>query len=147
MKHENNKATDKVVNMTLKDGSQKSGQKPDLKSGVGMDRKIEKKKTLFSSRNIMVVAGLTSAVLLYMFFAPGSGRLYKIDGDRVIVAPVVMGEFEDFIPVRGLVTPARTVFLDTVEGDGLRKSMWKMAPQWKRDKFWWTFPILLCSLM
>ena len=121
MKHENNKATDKVVNMTLKDGSQKSGQKPDLKSGVGMDRKIEKKKTLFSSRNIMVVAGLTSAVLLYMFFAPGSGRLYKIDGDRVIVAPVVMGEFEDFIPVRGLVTPARTVFLDTVEGGRVEK--------------------------
>lgn len=125
MKHENNKATDKVVNMTLKDGSQKSGQKPDLKSGqksgVGMDRKIEKKKTLFSSRNIMVVAGLASAVLLYMFFAPGSGRLYKIDGDRVIVAPVVMGEFEDFIPVRGLVTPARTVFLDTVEGGRVEK--------------------------
>lgn len=125
MKHENNKATDKVVNMTLKDGSQKSGQKPDLKSGqksgVGMDRKIEKKKTLFSSRKIMVVAGLASAVLLYMFFAPGSGRLYKIDGDRVIVAPVVMGEFEDFIPVRGLVTPARTVFLDTVEGGRVEK--------------------------
>lgn len=125
MKQENNKAIDKVVNMTLKDGSQKSGRKPDLqsgqKSGVGMDRKIEKKKTLFSSRNIMLVAGLASAVLLYMLFAPGSGRLYKIDGDRVIVAPVVMGEFEDFIPVRGRVTPARTVFLDTVEGGRVEK--------------------------
>lgn len=121
MEQEHNKATDKVVNMTLKDGSQKSGQKSGQKYGMGMDRKIEKKKTLFSSRNIMVIAGLASAVLLYMFFAPESGRLYKIDGDRVIVASVVMGEFEDFIPVRGRVTPARTVFLDTVEGGRVEK--------------------------
>ena len=108
MEQKHNKTDNKVIDMSSKDTSHKSG--------TGMDRKIEKKKGLFSSRNMMIAAGLTIAVLLYMFFVPESGRLYKIDGDRVIVASVVMGEFEDFIPVRGRVTPARTVFLDTVEG-------------------------------
>lgn len=99
-------------------GSQKNTSP---KSGIRMDRKIEKKKTLFSSRNMIMAAGLVSAILLYVFFVPESGRVYKIDGDRVVVAPVVMGQFEDFIPVRGRVTPARTVFLDTVEGGRVEK--------------------------
>ena len=100
--------TDKVVNMASKTLKEKSG--------IGMDRKIEKKRNLFSARNIMIAAGVIGSIVFYMFFAPEGGRVYKIDGDRIIVAPVVMGQFEDFIPVRGRVIPARTVFLDTVEG-------------------------------
>lgn len=100
--------TDKVVNMASKTMAEKSG--------IGMDRKIEKKRNLFSARNIMIAAGVIGSIVFYMFFAPEGGRVYKIDGDRIIVAPVVMGQFEDFIPVRGRVIPARTVFLDTVEG-------------------------------
>ncbi|PCI34067.1 MAG: efflux transporter periplasmic adaptor subunit [Alphaproteobacteria bacterium] len=107
--------------MTPKSSTVKSGLETDQKSGQAMDRRIEKKNTLFSTRNMMIAAGLVGALVLYLAFAPESGRLYKIDGDRVVVAPVVMGQFEDFIPVRGRVTPAQTVFLDTVEGGRVEK--------------------------
>ncbi len=113
MERKHKKSGNRVIDMTHKDSSQKSG--------IGMDRKIEKKRNYFSARNLLVVVGLAAAILLYVLFAPGSGRLYKIDGDRVVVAPVVLGQFEDFIPVRGRVTPARTVFLDTVEGGRVEK--------------------------
>jgi len=39
-----------------------------------------------------------------------------VDQDRIIVSTVISGTFEDFIPVRGRVTPAKTLYLDAIEG-------------------------------
>ena len=36
--------------------------------------------------------------------------------DRIAISTVQSGIFEDFIPIRGRVTPAKTVYLDAVEG-------------------------------
>lgn len=110
--------TDKVVDIAAQE---ETFQHSDDKSGSGMDRKVEKKNILLSSRAMILVAGLVTAILFYVFLMPQGGRVYKIEGDRINVSFVKMGYFEDFIPVRGRVIPARTVFLDTVEGGRVEK--------------------------
>ena len=52
--------------------------------------------------------------LLYQGYQ--SGRSVHIDGQRLSVARVESGTFEDFIPIRGRIAPLKTVFLDAVQG-------------------------------
>jgi len=111
MGNSDRKMKDSVVSMTT------GNEKP----GAGMDRKITQKKSLFSLKNALIASALITFIILLVVFIPQNGRMYKIDGDRVVVAPAIMGHFEDFIPVRGRVIPARTVYLDTVEGGRVEK--------------------------
>jgi len=90
-------------------------------SGAGMDKKIERKKSLISRRNIVVTIFVLALASLYFAISPGAGRVFKLDGNRITIADVREGKFEDFIPVRGRVIPARTVFLDTIEGGRVEK--------------------------
>ena len=50
-----------------------------------------------------------------MFDRSGSRSLVIADS-KVMVAPVSEGLFEDYIPIRGRVTPRKTVYLDVIEG-------------------------------
>ncbi|MFQ5535416.1 MAG: efflux RND transporter periplasmic adaptor subunit [Sphingomonadales bacterium] len=45
----------------------------------------------------------------------------KVSGDRIVISDVVVGRFDDFIPVRGRVTPLRTLYLDAVEGGRIER--------------------------
>ncbi len=84
-------------------------------SGEGMDRKVEKKT--YPTRMLMMAAIITVITALVWFSQSGSGgRSLVVDGNRIIISPVTSGIFEDFIPVRGRVTPRKTVFLDSIEG-------------------------------
>ncbi len=84
-------------------------------SGEGMDRKVEKKT--YPTRMLMMAAIITVITALLWFSQSGSGgRSLVVDGNRIIISPVTSGIFEDFIPVRGRVTPRKTVFLDSIEG-------------------------------
>jgi len=85
-------------------------------SGVGMDRKVEKKK--FSAKKIAFIGAVMIAVSSMAAFIidQAGSRSLKIDEDRIVISPVTTGVFEDFIPVRGRFTPRKTVFLDAIEG-------------------------------
>ncbi len=84
-------------------------------SGAGMDRVIEKKKLPVKQAGIAlaVIAGLA---LAWFAFAPAGGRSLVIDNSRVVTSEVTRGVFEDFIPIRGQVTPRQTIYLDAIEG-------------------------------
>jgi HlyD family secretion protein len=86
------------------------------KSGVGMDRKIEKKKLPLKNLAIGGGIALLVAVLGIYLVDQGSGRSLVIDNNRIVISPVTRGLFEDFIPIRGRVTPKKTVYLDMIEG-------------------------------
>ncbi len=84
---------------------------------MGMDRKIER------SRKPLYIKLALAAVLLGILGTVGHGVLqdaavasFRIERDRLTIASVRQGYFEDFIPVRGSVTPLRTIFLDAIEG-------------------------------
>ena len=84
-------------------------------SGAGMDRLVEKKK--FSPKLISgVVATIVVLILGGIYLNQGEGRSLIVDNSRITISKVRTGTFEDFIPIRGRVTPKQTVYLDAIEG-------------------------------
>ncbi|MFL6780398.1 MAG: efflux RND transporter periplasmic adaptor subunit [Sphingomicrobium sp.] len=84
-------------------------------SGGAMDRIVERKR--IDKR--LLIAGAAGAVLLlvllFWLFAP-RGDSQSVNPERLTIAEVQQGTFEDFLPLRGRVTPLLTVYLDAVEG-------------------------------
>ena len=84
-------------------------------SGGAMDRVVVRKRI---DKRILIAGGAAAALLLIMFFwlfAPRSDSM-SVARDRLTIATVESGTFEDFLPLRGRVTPLLTVYLDAVEG-------------------------------
>ena len=81
-----------------------------------MDKKIEKKRFTWQRILIAVVAiaGL-SFLISSMIKNAGTTRL-NVQSERLMVDTVGRGNFQEFIPVTGVVEPLRTVFIDAVEG-------------------------------
>jgi len=85
-------------------------------SGAGMDRQIERKR--LPAARIGAIAGVVSligAVAWFLIDQAGS-RTLSLDNSRIVTAHVSQGLFEDYIPIRGRVTPKKTVYLDVIEG-------------------------------
>ena len=85
-------------------------------SGSGMDRTVSKKNDGWKKYAMLGTAVAIAGYIFYNVFATGGGRALSVDQNRIVVSSVTSGTFEDFIPVRGRVTPAKTVYLDAIEG-------------------------------
>lgn len=84
-------------------------------SSAGMDRKIAKPP----QRKKLVLAAvvlLGCAVLVATLLSVSGGRSLNVGSQRIATGVVSKGSFEDFIPLRARVTPAKTLYLDAVEG-------------------------------
>ena len=80
----------------------------------GMDRKIvrSKKKPQFVAASVVVRA----AALMYIWATLDNSTSFTLDGQRIRIAEVSSGVYEDYIPLRATVEPERTVYLDSIEG-------------------------------
>ena len=81
-----------------------------------MDRIIKKKK--WTPKKIATILGsslLAFFIIYLIFLRDSSSRLY-IDRDRVTIAEVTQGSFQEFIPVDGVVQPIVTIYVDAVLG-------------------------------
>jgi HlyD family secretion protein len=92
-------------------------------SGAAMDRKIAK-----SGWSIPLITGavaLVAAVVggVWLLVEQSSSRSLVIANSRVMIAPVTEGLFEDYIPIRGRVTPRKTVFLDVIDGGRVERRL------------------------
>src|SRR3954453_23069249 len=87
--------------------------------GGGMDKVIEKRKLPLWAK-IAAGGGALMLLILTWFMAPGGSR-QTIPLDRITISNVRDGIFEDFLPLRSLVTPLVTVYLDAVEGGRIDK--------------------------
>ena len=84
-------------------------------SGGAMDRVVVRKRI---DKRILIGGGAAAAlllILLFWLFAPSSNSV-SVARDRLTIATVQSGTFEDFLPLRARVTPLITVYLDAVEG-------------------------------
>lgn len=88
---------------------------PGAHSGGAMDRVVV--ATGMSRQMKMGLAGgaLLFLLLLFYFLAP-SGNSQTVAADRLVISTVQRGTFDDFIPLRGRVTPLVSVYLDAIEG-------------------------------
>jgi len=82
-----------------------------------MDRKIEKKKTVFSKRNIFIAIGTILGVLIIynILFAENSSKL-NVEKEKITIETIEKDRFKDYIAVIGTVEPLKTIYLDAVEG-------------------------------
>ena len=81
-----------------------------------MDRRVEKRTPLVHKVGYGAAAIL---VITFVWWLAGmllGGRSLSVNSQRIIVSPVTVGTFEDFIPLRGRLVPRSTVYLDAIEG-------------------------------
>ena len=79
-----------------------------------MDRKIggQQKKP----KIIAVAASLAAAIVVYLWASYDPSTSFTLDGQRIRIAEVSNGVYEDYIPLRATVEPERTVYLDAIDG-------------------------------
>ena len=81
-----------------------------------MDKKIEKKRWTWQRILILVaILGGLGFLVSSVLKNAGTSRL-NVQSERLMVDTVGRGNFQEFIPVTGVVEPLRTVFIDAVEG-------------------------------
>jgi len=91
-------------------------------SGGAMDKVVERKRI---DKRILIAAGAAGILLivvLFWLFAP-SANSQSVNRDRLSIANVQQGVFDDFLPLRARVTPLVTVYLDAVEGGRVEKKL------------------------
>ena len=85
----------------------------------GMDRVIEKRKLPGWAK--YAAAGAIILLLALGWFLAPRGNRQSVQSDRLTISEVRNGTFDDFLPLRSLVTPLLTVYLDAVEGGRVDK--------------------------
>ena len=85
----------------------------------GMDRLIEKKR--LPRWAMFAAAGVVLLLLVLAWFLAPRGNRQTVPLDRLTISEVRNGTFDDFLPLRSLVTPLLTVYLDAVEGGRIDK--------------------------
>lgn len=86
-----------------------------------MDKVIKKKK--WTLKKILYITGgvvLLSMIVFQIGWADKRSRL-KVDVEKMTIATVNRGVFQEFIPQTGAVVPSRTFFLDAVEGGNINR--------------------------
>lgn len=86
-----------------------------------MDKQIKKKT--WTVKRIATYGGIAIFVIFvgYQFIFADRRSKLKIDIDKITIAEVKRGEFKEYIPQTGTVEPARTVYLDAVEGGTIKR--------------------------
>ena len=81
-----------------------------------MDTPIER-KSQFKKKHIYSLIGIAVGLLclLWLLFRDTSSSL-KVEKERITIATVQKGEFNDYIRVIGQVLPDRIIYLDAIEG-------------------------------
>jgi HlyD family secretion protein len=69
------------------------------------------------------VGGAIILAIAVWLLAGTGGSVYRVPIDRLTIATVTAGPFEDFIAVRGNVAPLDTDYLTTAEGGSVRKKL------------------------
>lgn len=85
-------------------------------SGAAMDRKVAKPSTKWKKIGWGGLGLVLTSIFAYSLFFTNTGKAIKVDSQRIGISSVTQGVFEDFIPIRARVVPAKTVYLDAVEG-------------------------------
>ncbi|MFL6794738.1 MAG: hypothetical protein ACJ8D6_06820, partial [Sphingomicrobium sp.] len=97
-------------------------QRSEAVTGGAMDRVVERRQI---DKRILIAGGAAVAlllILLFWLFAP-SADSQSVSRDRLSIATVQQGVFDDFLPLRARVTPLVTVYLDAVEGGRVEKKL------------------------
>ena len=91
-------------------------------SGGAMDRVVVRRRI---DKRVLIggaVGVVLLLILLFWLFAPRSDSM-SVPRERLSISSATSGTFDDFLPLRGRVTPLVTVYLDAVEGGRVEKKL------------------------
>lgn len=81
-----------------------------------MDIKIEKKKGLRPKHYGYIALGLLVLFVGYQLIFASSVSTFRTEKDKLSVAEVTQGKFDDYITINGNVAPITTIYMDAYEG-------------------------------
>ncbi len=99
-----------------------------------MDRVIAKKR--WTTKKVLTIAGIAALIILIagsVYFTSGKSRL-NVDTERVTIAEIKKGNFQEFIPVNGVVMPITTIYLDAIEGGRVEEKFVEDGALVKKDQ-------------
>ncbi|MFA8449098.1 MAG: efflux RND transporter periplasmic adaptor subunit [Bacteroidales bacterium] len=86
-----------------------------------MDRIIEKKRWTIKKMFSYTAAGIFALFIIYLFFfRDNSSKLY-VEDDYITIAEVKKGDFQEFIPIDGVVFPKNTIYIDAINGGNVER--------------------------
>ncbi|MGH6876728.1 MAG: HlyD family secretion protein, partial [Rhizomicrobium sp.] len=106
---------ERLVQMVRPDNSSDGG-------GSGMDRKLTQVPRWRRYAPYAAAAAIVIGLAVWLLAGMG-GSVYRVPIDRLTIATVTEGPFEDFIAVRGNVAPLVTDYLTTADGGAVRKKL------------------------
>jgi len=86
-----------------------------------MDKKIKKKTWTLKRISTIGIGTLFLSFVLHQFIWADRRSKLNVDREKITIAEVKRGVFQEFIPQTGIVQPAETFFLDAVEGGTIRR--------------------------
>ncbi|WP_190810254.1 efflux RND transporter periplasmic adaptor subunit [Flagellimonas sp. S3867] len=81
-----------------------------------MDIKLEKKRGLKPKHYGYIALGLLALFTGYKLIFASSVSTYRTDKERLSIAQVTEGKFDDYITINGNVAPIATIYMDAYEG-------------------------------
>jgi HlyD family secretion protein len=87
-----------------------------------VDRKIEKSR--WNTKRLLIIAAITVFVCVvgWMGVQAVTGKSkYNVPIDRITISTVTKGQFQEFIPVNGVVYPKVTFYIDAIQGGTVEK--------------------------
>jgi HlyD family secretion protein len=86
-----------------------------------MDRQIQKKKWPPKRIALFAGGGLFFLFVIYSFIFGDSSSKLNVETEKITIATVARGPFQEFIPVTGSVLPIKTIYIDAIEGGRVEK--------------------------
>jgi len=81
-----------------------------------MDIQLERKRGFRRIHIWYAIGALVAAGLLYKVSTYRSGEVYRTESSAVNISNVIEGNFDDYIPISGIVAPISTIYMDAYEG-------------------------------
>ena len=88
-----------------------------------MDRKIEKKKWTWQRIAIIAVALSGMGFLANAIYRDAGTSKLNVQTERLLIDTIKQGNFQEYIPVTGIVLPIKTVIIGAVEGGRVEEKM------------------------
>ncbi|WP_291868014.1 efflux RND transporter periplasmic adaptor subunit [Maribacter sp.] len=81
-----------------------------------MDIQLEKKKGLKLKHYGYIALGVLLVFVAWKLLFNTSGSTYRTEKDKLTIAEVTPGKFDDYITINGSVAPITTIYMDAYEG-------------------------------
>ncbi len=84
-----------------------------------MDKPVSKKASNNNSKKILAIliaCGVAGAVYATSNTTNSTGKTYNVATQNLVISKVAQAQFAEFLPLRGVVEPEDTIFIDAIDG-------------------------------